>query len=93
MFDAAAALKMEEDPDVQSALALIGNLPLSPPEHWLLRCFVRDAVDSKAAALYVLERAAHGSGDTTHAETELWGLLEDWKQLVERCLQSLFVEN
>ncbi|KFX99820.1 hypothetical protein V490_01638 [Pseudogymnoascus sp. VKM F-3557] len=84
MFDAAAALKMEEDPDVQSALALISNLPLSPPEHWLLRCFVRDAVDSKGAALYVLERAAHDSGDKTHAETELRSLLEDWKQLVER---------
>lgn len=88
MADPMTATLMEEDEDVQKVLALIATLPLSPPEHWLLRCFVRDAVNQKAAALYVLQRAPHDSGHRTHVETELYSLLENWKQLVKRCLPS-----
>lgn len=76
---------MQEDQDVQKALSTIASLTLSPPEHRLLSCFVQDAVDPKAAALYVLQRASRSGGGSIHVETELYDLLKDWKRLVERC--------
>ncbi|OBT66555.1 hypothetical protein VE03_03701 [Pseudogymnoascus sp. 23342-1-I1] len=75
---------MQEDQDVQKALSTIASLTLSPPEHKLLSCFVQDATDPKAAALYVLQRASRSGKDSIHVETELYNLLEDWKKLVER---------
>ncbi|OAF63261.1 hypothetical protein VC83_00211 [Pseudogymnoascus destructans] len=71
--------------DVQRALSTITSLTLSPPEHRLLSCFVQDAVDPKAAALYVLQRASRYGKYLIHMETELYNLLEGWKRLVERC--------
>jgi hypothetical protein len=49
---------IQEDQGVQKALSMIASLTLTPPEHRLLSCFVQDAVDPKAAALYVLQRAS-----------------------------------
>lgn len=76
---------IQEDQDVQKALSTIASLTLTQPEHRLLSCFVQDAVDPKAAALYVLQRASRNGKDLIHMETELYNLLEDWKRLVKRC--------
>jgi hypothetical protein len=75
---------MNNSQDVQRALTLIRSVPLTAPEHKLFSCFVRDAVDPKAAALYVLQRASQG--DTKDIEFELRHILTEWKQLVKRCL-------
>ncbi|KFY23357.1 hypothetical protein V493_05904 [Pseudogymnoascus sp. VKM F-4281 (FW-2241)] len=50
----------DDDEDVQKAYSTIKTLALSPSEHKLFSCFVQDAVDPKAAALYVLQRASRG---------------------------------
>ncbi len=76
---------MDDDHDVQKALALIVSVPLTPPEHKLLSCFVRDSVDPKATALYVLQRASQGTGKGKDGAFELRHLLADWKQLLKRC--------
>ena len=79
---------MDGDDYVGKALALILSIPLDPPEHKLLSCFVRDSVEPDAAARYVLRRASQCAGNGKDAEFELRHLLADWKQLVKRCMAS-----
>lgn len=81
---------MDNDHDVQKAKALILSTPFTPSEHNLLLRFVRDSVDPKTAALYIIQRASRDVEDTQDVEYALRLLLADWKQLVKRC-QTLFL--
>ncbi|PBP24179.1 hypothetical protein BUE80_DR004961 [Diplocarpon rosae] len=77
-------LDVTHDEDVRKAIGLIYTLKVSPPEHRLLVSFVRDAVDAKATALYVLKRIYRRGQDEVDVQTELQALLLEWRSVVER---------
>ncbi|KAK0122470.1 hypothetical protein ONS95_010702 [Cadophora gregata] len=72
------------DPDVRRAIDLIYTLPVSPPEHRMLVSFIRESVDAKSTALYVLARAYSNGEGVENVEAELRKLFEGWRELVRR---------
>ncbi|KAH9205464.1 kinase-like domain-containing protein [Leptodontidium sp. 2 PMI_412] len=73
-----------KDPDVRQAIDLIYTLPVSPPEHRMLVSFIRESVNVKATALYVLTRASSNGKEAQDVEAQLRSILKDWKELVRR---------
>ncbi|PBP16619.1 hypothetical protein BUE80_DR012487 [Diplocarpon rosae] len=77
-------LDVTHDEDVRKAISLIYTFRVSPAEYRLLVSFVRDAVDAKATALYVLRRIYRRGQDEVDVQTELQALLLEWRSVVER---------
>jgi hypothetical protein len=62
---------------VRQALALTASAPLSPPQHKLLSCFVKDSVSPAATAQYLLKRISHGNEEGVTTESTLREILAD----------------